>query len=403
MNNINQPALRNLPGIIFTGLVTSFMIASCSKSGTTHTTPPVGPPPGAITNTIIPGGNIKGIMLSDSTYTINGDVTVLAADTLTILPGATIKVAMGKSFHVHGIINSLGSRAKPILFTSSASPQQVADWGGFQCDDAKAVTFRWTKIYYTGSPDATGLGLRTIHIVASIPFIFEDCWVRYASEDALRLEGGPQISVQRNTFDFIGASDAEAINVKTGTTGIIAYNVVWSTAGSAIKSETLTPLVPTTHVKIYNNTCVDIGYRRGYSEPGRGTLLDKFGGGDIFNNLYVNAYIGLDIAPDADTLHTTYGNNYFYSTLDSVRQYFYPAGSVGMTQTTDIISSGAANNDPMFVKYTTPPNINLLINPNDFHLKPGSPAIGKGNATYNNDIGAYTTSTDTLKSNQHTD
>jgi len=27
---------------------------------------------------------------------------------------------------------------------------------------------------------------------------------------------------------------------------------------------------------------------------------------------------------------------------------------------------------------------------NDFHLQAGSPALGKGNPTYNSDIGAYT-------------
>jgi hypothetical protein len=35
---------------------------------------------------------------------------------------------------------------------------------------------------------------------------------------------------------------------------------------------------------------------------------------------------------------------------------------------------------------------------NDYHLQAGSPAIGKGNATYNADIGAYTSDG---KGNQH--
>jgi hypothetical protein len=36
---------------------------------------------------------------------------------------------------------------------------------------------------------------------------------------------------------------------------------------------------------------------------------------------------------------------------------------------------------------------------NDFHLQSGSPAFGKGNATYSADMGAYTS--DATKSNQH--
>jgi hypothetical protein len=68
-------------------------------------------------------------------------------------------------------------------------------------------------------------------------------------------------------------------------------------------------------------------------------------------------------------------------------------GSKGVPQSTDIISKTTGANDPMFVNYTPPPNPSLRFIPSnfDFHLKPGSPAIGKGNPTYNKDIGAYTT------------
>jgi hypothetical protein len=45
--------------------------------------------------------------------------------------------------------------------------------------------------------------------------------------------------------------------------------------------------------------------------------------------------------------------------------------------------SGVAYNK----KVATP---NGAATSNDFHLLPGSPAIGKGNSTYNSDIGAYT-------------
>ena len=82
----------------------------------------------------------------------------------------------------------------------------------------------------------------------------------------------------------------------------------------------------------------------------------------------------------------------------------YPAGEKGVIQSSDIIDSvhlGA--NDPMFVNYTAQPDPSLRIIPTgfDFHLKPGSPALGKGNATYNSDIGAYVSDTSNGKGNRH--
>ena len=72
---------------------------------------------------------------------------------------------------------------------------------------------------------------------------------------------------------------------------------------------------------------------------------------------------------------------------------------MGWPKTTDLISTGITNLDPMFVIFDgTVAAANGAATTNDFHLKAGSPAIGKGNATYNNDIGAYTADG---KGNQH--
>jgi hypothetical protein len=127
--------------------------------------------------------------------------------------------------------------------------------------------------------------------------------------------------------------------------------------------------------------------------------------GKIYNNIFVNNYQGLEIFTDADTsANTKYGNNLFYATQNtyqdttqgenlaiSIKAGFYPSDGVGKPQSSDLISTGVGNQDPMFVSYdgkvATP---NGAPTNNDYHLKTGSPAIGKGNATYNNDIGAYT-------------
>jgi hypothetical protein len=358
-------------------------LASCSKD---EVVTPVAQPSNPITNTTV-SGNVKGTMLTGKTYTITGDVYVKTGDTLYVQEGVTVNVTNNAAFYIHGALLSCGTSAKPIYFTS---PTAVGgSWGGFQCDSATVVTIKWTHIDYTGGPNAAGDPRKTLYVNAPIKVTVEDSWVKKGLDDGFRLEGGCMISLLRNTIESQGSTDGEAINVKNGATGIIAYNVVWSTAGSAIKVETnKTVLFPQTNVKVYNNTVACNGFRRGAAEPGRGILFDKYATGEIYNNMIVNNYEGLEIAPAADTVHIKYGNNYFFTTVDSTRVYFYPAGSFGKKQSTDIVSTSTTNQNPLFTNLDA--NVVAASNVNDFHLKSGSPALNKGFTTYNKDIGAYT-------------
>lgn len=376
-------------------------LASCKKTETLTVLTPVKAPSNPITGTTL-SGNVKGTLLSSvGAYTINGDVKVGPNDTLFVQNGVTVNVNNNATVYVQGVIDFEGTQAKPVSFTSPLNTS--GSWGGFQCDSAKAVTIKWTHIDYTGGPDATGRPRATLVIspkrtlTKRVPVTIEDSWIKGGLDDAIFLSGMAQVSVQRNTIEHEGKTDGEAINIYDGVTGIVAYNVVWAAAGSGIKVDTDAKLLtPQTVVAVYNNTLVANGYRRGYAEPGRGILVDKFGAGQFYNNLLVNNYYGLDISPAADTKNISYGNNFFYTATDSTRRYFYPAGSFGKAQPSDIVSTSKTDKDPLFVKLD--PDVNAVANTSDFHLQAGSPAKGKGNPTYNNDIGAYTSDD---KGNKH--
>lgn len=386
-----MPAIRTMGWAGLALMLAAALGSSCTKSSSTTVSKPVVLPANAITSTSLKGGAIKGVMLQDSTYTVSGDVTVLPGDSLVVQPGATIKVINNSAFYVQGSILSEGSKDKPVVFTSPA--EQPGSWGGFQCDSAQAVTFKWTKILWSGGPDSTGSPRQTISVSSPIKVDVEDSWILDGQDNGIGCFGPVQVTLLRNTIQGEGTTDGEGIDFHAGVTGTVAYNVIWGGAGSAIKVFTSSTVqIPQTNVAVYNNTLVNNGYRRGAAEPGRGILVDAFGSGKFYNNLIVNNYYGLDITPTADTAHVSYGNNYFYSTVDSTVANFYPAGSVGRPQSSDIISTVTGANDPMFVSYTTlPPDPSLRLDPNDdFHLKAGSPALGKGNPTYNKDIGAYT-------------
>jgi hypothetical protein len=307
------------------------------------------------------------------------------------------------AFYIQGTIISEGTQANPVVLTTPT--QQPGDWGGFQCDSAKSVTFKWTKILWAGGVDSTGSTRQTISVSSPIPVDVEDCWLIGGQDNGIGVYSAATVTILRNTIYGEGTTDGEAIDFHAGVMGTVAYNVIWGGAGSAIKVFTsATVKIPQTNVTVYNNTCVDNGFRRGAAEPGRGILVDAYSAGKYYNNLLVNNYWSFDVTQTADTANITYGNNYFFVTVDSLRAFMYPAGEAGHIQSSDIIDSvhlGA--NDPLFVNYTPPPNPALrVIPPNfDFHLKAGSPAIGKGNTTYDNDIGAYVADTTNGKGNRH--
>ena len=392
-----QSIAKSLLQVMALVATATFLFTACKKDSTSTSTAVV-PPSNPITSSTISGGFVKGTLLTSvGTYNVNGDLYVKSTDTLFVQPGVTVIVNNNAQVNIAGTLIVAGTQTSPITFTSATG--QPGTWGGFQCDSAKYVKIQWAKVIATGGPDSTGSARKTLYVNAADSVIVHDSWFSGGRDDGIRCGSGAKISILRNTIENQGSTDGEAINLKTGVTGDIAYNVIWSSAGSAVKVGTdKTILVPQTNVRIYNNTLVNNGFRRGAAEPGRGILVDVSAIATIFNNLMVNNYYGLDITAKADTIHTTYGNNYFYATIDSVRAFYYPAGDWGKAQSSDIISTSATSYNPLFKTFATTVDPSATTDANDFHLQSGSPAIGKGNSTYNNDIGAYTSDG---KGNQH--
>jgi hypothetical protein len=392
--------------------VMAAVIASCTKSGneTTNVVTPTVP----ASNPITPGnitGFVKGTLTTGSTYTITGDLTVKKGDTLASQQGVTVVVTGDAQINIQGVLLLVGTAASPISFNSDS--KQPGSWGGFQCDSAQAVTIKWAHIDNTGGPDPTGSPRKTVYVSAPINVDIEDSWFTNGQDDLIRLGNSARITILRNTILCSGSTDGEAINLKTGVTGDVAYNVIYSQAGTGVKLETndLVP-IPQTNVNVYNNTLVCNGWRRGQAEPGRGVSLGVNARGNIYNNIMMDNYQGLEVFVDADTANTKYGNNLFYASQDtyqdttgggnltiSIRGNFYPSDGVGKPQSSDLISTAVGNLDPTFKSFDGKvATANGATTSNDYHLVAGSPAIGKGNIQYNSDIGAYTSDG---KGNQH--
>ena len=355
-------------------------------------------------------GFVKGTLLSGQTYTVTADLTVKKGDTLASQPGAIVVVKNNAQITIQGVLQLLGSKDQPIYFNSNTN--KPGTWGGFQCDTAEAITIKWTHIDNTGGPDAGGDARGTLKVKKAINVDIEDSWFTNGQDDLMAIGNGAKVTILRNTISSSGSTDGEGINLKAGVTGTVAYNVVFSQAGSGIKLETSSSIpFPQTEVNVYNNTLVSNGWRRGSAEPGRAVSVGVNAIGHIYNNIIVNDYHGIELSDDGDLIHTTYGNNLFYATVDTysdlvdpnlkinIRNNFYPTSGLGKPQPTDLISTKIGNYDPLFVQFDgTIAAPNGYPNTNDFRLQNGSPAFGSGNAKYNQDLGAYTTDG---KGNQH--
>ncbi|SDT57561.1 Right handed beta helix region [Mucilaginibacter mallensis] len=389
--------MKNRFSLLVTGLAFVAALASCSKNESTKNVTPVLPPSHPITAGNI-SGFVKGTLLAGSTYTVTSDLTVKKGDTLAAQPGAIVIVKGDAQITVDGVLQVLGTQTKPVYFNSDV--QTPGSWGGLACDSAQAVTIKWAHIDNAGGPDPTGSPRKTVSVVSQIAVDIEDSWITNGQDDEISIRGAAKITILRNTIVSSGSTDGEAINIKDGATGDIAYNVVFSQAGTGVKLETnATVPFPQTIVNVYNNTLVSNGWRRGAAEPGRGVSIGVNAIGHVYNNIMVNDYQGFELFTDGDAKNTTYGNNLFFATAATfvdktvtptvtvnLAANFYPSDGVGKAQGTDLISV-----DPQFTSFTGSFVLpNGAANPNDFHLKTGSPAIGKGNTTYNADLGAYT-------------
>jgi hypothetical protein len=390
-----------------TGLAIIVAITSCSKNENNKNVTPVLPPSHPITAGNI-SGFVKGTLLTGSTYTVTADLTVKKGDTLAAQPGAIVIIKNDSQITIDGTLQVLGTQTSPVSFNSDS--KTPGSWGGFACDSAQAVTIQWAHIDNAGGPDPTGSPRKTISVGVPIKVDIEDSWITNGQDDEIGIKNGASITILRNTIVSSGSTDGEAINLKEAVTGDVAYNVVFSQAGTGVKLETNADVpVPQTIVNIYNNTFVSNGWRRGAAEPGRGVSIGVNAIGHVYNNIMVNNYQGFELFSDGDTKNTTYGNNLFFATaatfIDNtvtpnvtvnLAANFYPSDGVGTARTSDLISV-----DPTFASFNGAFVLpNGAANPNDFHLKAGSPAIGKGNTSFaatalstpaDIDLGAYPT------------
>ncbi|HTI11260.1 MAG TPA: hypothetical protein VL832_21960 [Puia sp.] len=378
------------------------------------------------------GRTIKGTLQSGETYYICSnfsDAIINTGDTLVVQSGVKVLIvgpttgatAIGKQDHAPGLVVNgtflcLGTKDKPNLFSVSdaslksnpaddpqdpnTDPAFKGYWGGIQGGvNSGDIIIKWTRLEYLGGltplSAASRAGQARYGIFLQNPaanFVLEDCWLYGSANDMVR-PAGCKFEILRNTFEKVGLIAGECVNVKSGSVGDIAYNLAIGGTGNAFKTANAGGLSPQSNMNCYNNTVITGGYRQAKAGEGGSVDFENGGRGFAYNNLLVDCAYGLSVlggggsTPAADTANVRYGYTYNYGDNTAITTQFLPAGFISVQQSSDINGGNATTpgaNNPSFVNYPLPLAASVNFNTADyvgsfnFHLKTGSPAIGKG-------------------------
>ncbi|MBS1604662.1 MAG: hypothetical protein JST42_18495 [Bacteroidetes bacterium] len=317
-------------------------------------------------------GSVSGTLLAGRTYYFSSDITINAKDTLLMQAGSKlISMGDGKTtatspqITCNGTFISLGTADANNYITVPDALRSFANagkgyWGGIQCGESSGdLILKWTHLEFGGgqagaaadlnvfSPGDPRNSLSYTNINGNV--IIEDCWVFGTQDDGMRILHG-HVSIMRNTFEDCGTTGGEALNMKNGVLGDVAYNLVIGAATNAFKISNSGGGPVENKTYLYNNTMLNSGFRQ--LKSGRGGSIDyeKGASGKIYNNVIVNCRFGMRLTGDADIANISYNNQQFYANDISLTSQFYSADGVGKQQSADIVGAPKANN-PLFKLY----------------------------------------------------
>jgi len=373
--------------------------------------------------TLNPAGEItETVWEANSTVYIESDVVVPEGKSLTIkegvkviFKGSNIGTDQAPEFQVRGNLYIQGTEASPVQFTVEDDQKTEANrylglWGGIQCAaTCSELAIDHAVIEYAGAP----AGPNSIFVEQGEDegdpryaiffgnlngkYVLHNSVISNTADDATRSIGG-QLSIVGNTFSFVGATGGEAINIKSGVKGDMAYNLFYACATNGTKWSNSGDRIPQTECNSYNNTFVNCGWRRNKEGRGASVNIEREGRGSSYNQLIVNCKYGVRVVGGesaADTANTYSDYSYYFGNEQIMVDEFYPThGILPYAQNTCAhdVAGNLNDNDPMFAAYdvSTSKSADLALSTLDFHLKSNSPAISDAKTDFNPIISSLT-------------
>jgi hypothetical protein len=401
-------------------------LVSCSKKGdkTVISQPQIQIGQAIPNSGTLPAGSYKGTFLAGQTYTIGGDITINAGDTLLIQKGVKLNMTNGANFIVNGDLISLGTKDAPVTITDPRRSKTtgasvlgqdsayVGGWGGIYCSGtSKLVVLKWTHLDFGGAalkalpfPNSNSLKTGAQYILYFMNptgvFIMEDSWLYGCPDDATRFYGG-YYNIMRNTMEKAGSDGGDGFNAKGSAVGNMCYNLIIGGATNGTKTASDGTTAGECQFVMYNNTYINDGFRNSgvYGARSGSVEVENNSRALVYNNLIVDCDFGVRIAGGpggakvylADTTSnssdlitkTTTDYNYFYGDNAAICGQFVPtnvaqavvthpqvhgvpdmASFLGASYTFGATYDGSSlvgKNNPMFVNYPLPAANNFWI------------------------------------------
>ncbi len=311
---------------------------------------------------------------------------------------------------VLGNLYAMGTAEKPVVIKSDAGKPN--DWGGIICGyNSEEVVLSHVEIADAGAtPTESSMSFQNklfkTTIDGGVPafhfcntngrFAMIDCYLHDNYNDQTYFTGGSGVITGCTFADSGNAADGgEAINVKSGCTLDVAYNLIYNACTNAFKlSDSGVEKNFASKLVIFNNTAVDCGWRRSKNKKGGNVWLEKGIAPVFVNNLLVDNRFGIR-QPDkdgGDIANSVLAPNYFFASNESVVKQQAKDYSLIVWDDRNITSTTPEDLSKLFVNFAQNAKMNINCESDkeengaplawtsawDFHLLPGAVALTGG-------------------------
>lgn len=306
-----------------------------------------------------------------------------------------------------GNLYAMGTADKPVVITSDTGKPN--DWGGIICGyNCSEVVLSHVELADCGAtPTESSMSFQNklfkTTIDGGVPafhfcntngrFAMIGCYLHDNYNDQTYFTGGKGVITGCTFADSGNSNDGgEAINVKSGCTLDVAFNLIYNACTNAFKlSDSGVEKNFASKLVIYNNTIVDCGWRRTKNKKGGNVWLEKGIAPVFVNNLMVDNRYGIrqPQKDGGDIDNSILAPNCLFASTDDVVKQQAKDYSMIVWDDNNKVSTSPEDLSKLFVNFAQSDKMNINCESDDvakgaplawnsgwdFHLKAGAVAL----------------------------
>lgn len=306
-----------------------------------------------------------------------------------------------------GNLYAMGTADKPVVITSDTGKPN--DWGGIICGyNCSEVVLSHVELADCGAtPTESSMSFQNklfkTTIDGGVPafhfcntngrFAMIGCYLHDNYNDQTYFTGGKGVITGCTFADSGNSNDGgEAVNVKSGCTLDVAFNLIYNACTNAFKlSDAGVEKNFASQLVIYNNTIVDCGWRRTKNKKGGNVWLEKGIAPVFVNNLMVDNRYGIrqPQKDGGDIDNSILAPNCLFASTDDVVKQQAKDYSMIVWDDNNKVSTSPEDLSKLFVNFAQSDKMNINCESDDvakgaplawnsgwdFHLKAGAVAL----------------------------